>query len=107
MKNLKEFFKPTKEKTIFSIIITFIWYLICKSYTAMILCEPCSFGGFENCTDFYSLLLIKQGFCYCTCIRFTEVLLQYFWIIILPFALSYLVYSLIAFLISKYKKRKK
>ena len=103
--NWKEFFKPTKGKILFSIIATVI-RIILLSRGPRELCK-CFLGGFEGCTDYYSFLILKNIIgCHCTCIPLNTVLIQYLTQILIPFAVSYIIYSLFNYLIIKFKPKK-
>jgi hypothetical protein len=100
---VKEFLKPTKKKLIVSVILTIFWIFIKKLSAPLVNCM-CIQGGFDNCTDYYRFLLIKQG-CHCTCFSLPEVLLQYFWNLIVPFVIAYLIYSIIELVINLRKRK--
>lgn len=92
-RNVKKFFKPTKGKIIITIIIGVLWLFILVLFTAGIRCF-CKLGGFEGCTDYYKYLLIKLG-CHCSCVSLNEVFLSYFWNLIIPLILGYIIASAI------------
>jgi hypothetical protein len=103
--NWKEFFRPTKRKIIFSIAVTFILYL-----TRLIIylnnsgqCKCTVIGTPPVCTDYHFFLLIKEWTCHCGCTSISKVISQYFWIIVIPFVLFYIIYSAIRIIILKYK----
>jgi len=98
--NWKNFFKLTKGKIIFSIIATLVWIFLKISTTRELVCD-CASGGFEGCTDYSSLLIIKQAGCHCSCVPIVEVISQYFTIIIIPFVIAYFLYSVISVIIRK------
>ena len=84
-------FKPSVEKITVSILMTVVWFFIIKFVKGIVLCD--CIPGFQNCKDYYSFLLIKE--CHCSCIPIQEVLLQYFWFLIFPFIVIYILYSFI------------
>jgi len=93
--NWRIFLKPTRLKIIFSILSTLLAIFGIYALTPTIECF-CAIGGFENCTDYYSHLLIKKIACHCSCTTLNEVFSQYFWFLIVPFVLSYLFYSIVS-----------
>ena len=109
---LKESFKPTKKKVIISIVITFIWFLMALIYNWIlhVLCKEGINYGFKGCIDYYSLLIISMWH-HCShysgiCTPLSAVISQYFWIIIFPFGLTYLILSIISYAFYKNKKKK-
>jgi hypothetical protein len=99
--NIKDFIKITKEKVIFSLIITSIWFYLKASIIARCKCVP---GGLEGCIDYYSLLLLKYSTCHCSCISLGQVFGQYLILLIIPFIVSYFVYSIISLVIVNIRK---
>ncbi|MEK6925770.1 MAG: hypothetical protein AABW50_00680 [Nanoarchaeota archaeon] len=98
--NYLKLFKPNKNKIIISSALTIIWIILKKLFSFRGVCD-CLLGGFQNCNDYYSYLLIKNAGCHCSCIGINEVIIQYLQVIIMPFILAYIVYSIIQIFFSK------
>jgi len=90
---LKEFFRPSKGKIIISVVLTVIFIFVAKiiNYAFGFYCR-CSGGGFENCKDYYSFLIVKWN-CHCSCTPLIEVYKQYFWFLLFPFLIIYIIVS--------------
>jgi hypothetical protein len=97
----KSLIKPNLWKINASMILTFVWNIILYIITPKITCM-CASWGFENCVDFYSFLIIKDR-CHCGCISISEVFMQYLWVIVIPFLVIYILYSIVEMFIKKYK----
>ncbi len=94
--NWKNFIKPTKGKIIFSIIVTAIVYLF--TFVARPLCKMCAELKYENWPDIIST---------CNCIvgqTFLQFLSEVLIVFVLPFVITYLIYSTISTLIHKNKE---
>jgi hypothetical protein len=82
-------FKPTLWKSIVSIAFV----LVIVIYGNMVLCSICPLGV-QRCGGLYrSLMLIKS--CVCDCISFETMFLSNLINVVLPFALIYIIWSLI------------
>jgi len=93
--------KPTKWKIVVSVVavvLWFIWIIFKNSYTFCLECAPpiCE-------ADYYNFLLFKSACGGCFCHSLGEVVLSNILNIIIPFAIVYIIWSLI----EKPKKRKK
>ncbi len=96
---LKEFLKPSKWKIITSLILTLIWIFILRNML-MILCKMCATE--LQCKVYYhSYEIIRR--CHCDCGSIGGVALDWFWNIIIPFLVVYILYSLMAWMIGKRK----
>ena len=94
----KEFFKPTKGKIIFSLVVTIVLYLFIASLT-LGWCKNCGEYKYENWPKIIP---------YCSCTigsTFSEFILHVFLIFIIPFVVAYLIYSFIVFLRKKSKNQ--
>jgi len=109
--NFKELLKPTKRKVAVSAIVTIAFVLFLRNL-GYIECNCIAPEGgsyedlFRNCTDYYGYLPLPGRLCHCGCTPVTEVLSQYFWFLILPFAVIYLLYSLAAALLKSRTDKK-
>lgn len=96
------YFKPTRWKIIVSFILTVIWmFIIMQTVAVPLMACLCASGGFDNCTDFHSFLIIKNPDCHCGCTSLIQVFMQYLTMIIIPFIIVYVIYSLIEMIIPK------
>lgn len=89
-------FKPTKWKVIVSVVVVIVWILALNFLTTSIICKICQM---PVCDADYDNWMIKKPICDCSCQTFNEMLfgnLSYiFYNIIFPFALVYIIWSLI------------
>ena len=91
----KEFIKPTKGKIFFSIIVVLVWYLYLKSITY--LCKTCI--PELSCETIWPTLVST---CDC-CFTFINFVTQILIVIIAPFIVAYLIYSVISLIIKSKK----
>lgn len=102
---MKDFFRPTKGKIIISLILTAVW-IILLSIAPQPICK-CALSSFNNCTDYYPFLVIKNQLCHCSCVPLTEVVSQYIIFILVPFGSFYLLSCLGSMILSKLKRKRK
>jgi len=103
--SFKEALTPNKGKLIVSATLTLLWYLLIYVLAGRVYCNCMGVEGVSSsAVDFYPLLLNKRVVCGCTPVGIEMVVMQYFIFLILPFGLSYLIYSTIEYLITKIKK---
>lgn len=88
-------FYPSKKKIIFAAIITFIFYFI-LFFVSRPLCERCPP---LQCPNEWPNMIHN---CDC-CVTFSDFLAQLLIVIILPFVISYLAYSIFSLIISHRK----
>ncbi|MBT3465376.1 hypothetical protein HOD20_02555 [archaeon] len=93
-----ELFKPTKSKTIITLIVLVLWYFIIGVFFRP-MCK-CAVGGFEGCVN-YDYLALVHPHCHCSCISLSTAIFSNI-IFILPPILFYIIYSFI-----EYNKTKK
>ena len=89
----KEFFKPTKGKIILSVIVAIIIYFL---VSLSIICKPCpEIMKYENWPDVISS---------CDCIpgsSFSEFLIETIKVFVVPFIVTYVIYSLMGYIIHR------
>jgi len=102
--NWKEFFKPTRGKLIFSIVVTLLWILLMRYLTFINLSKiSCSFcSGICPEGNYANYLLVPAG-CNC-CVSLSDVFYDYIWLIVVPFVVSYFIYSTLSMFLFKKKK---
>jgi len=89
--------KPNKRKLIVSLVVMLAWYfiLIIIFNMAVVSCDCMPDGaGFENCTDYEYLSPLKD-LCHCSCTPLSRVIFLYFYTLIGPFLIVYLILSMV------------
>jgi len=85
----KEAFRPTKKKLLFSVVAVIIWYLYLFSVSCLFSSIECIAAVF--CPDQFPMIIPLCGYC---CYQFGSFVGQLVYIIIVPFALVYILLSL-------------
>lgn len=94
--NWKYFIRPAKGKIIISIVVTALIYLF--TFVAGPMCKPCAELQYEKLPD----IIVS---CNCTIGQtFSQFLLEVFLVFILPFIITYLIYSVISTFIHRKKQ---
>lgn len=88
----KTFFKPTKGKIITSLLLTAVYVANLWARFSAMMCKPCAFITNESWPEIFSTCDCQIGNTFFGFIK------EIFTVIILPFAIIYLMYSAISYL---------
>lgn len=86
-------FKPTKWKSIISILAVIVWIILMRYYTNLAMCGICVP---KRCGVDYANWMVVKPACYgCFCTSFSTMLKSNLFHILIPFAIVYVIWSLI------------